>query len=202
LTLKEFRVSPFVLPLRELQPARVTSPGRLSRADPPLLPAPRQATWTDQPLILLDGGKPYLVAPVERDPHRTARGRHPMPAAARAVLRRYAAAGHRFDRVAIVHELDPAGPVGTLAGMLRHGPVTCSDAVARAVVGPVPDHPATARAVRSIDAVVGGGVRAIGSALRQRPALDPIVFGVVGIGDGVPVDGEPAVWYPLCGWVW
>ena len=189
------------LPIGELQPSRLPA-RRLSRAEPLVLPAPRRATWTAQPLILLDGGNPYLVVPAERDPHRTPDGRHPMPATARAVLRRYAAAGHRFDRVAIVHELDPAGPVAVLRGMLRDGPVTCSDAVARTVVGPVPDHPATARAVRSIDAAVGGGMRAIGSLLRQRPALDPIVFGVVGIGGSAPADGEPATWYPLCGWVW
>jgi hypothetical protein len=193
--------SSVALPMSELQPSRLAA-GRLSRAEPLVLPAPRRAMWTERPLILLDGGSPYLVAPAERDPHRTPAGRHPMPATARAALRRYAAAGHRFDRIAIVHELDPAGPVAVLRGMLREGPVTCSDAVAHAVVGPVPDHPATVRAVRSIDAVVGGGMRAIGSVLRQRPALDPIVFGVVGVGGAPPADGGPAAWYPLCGWVW
>jgi hypothetical protein len=187
----------------ELQPSWATA-GGLSAAASPALPVPRPATWMEEPFIVSDGGKLFLGAPAERDPQRGPDGRHPMPAKARAELRRYAAAGHRFDRIAIVHELDPQGPVAVVLPVLRQGPVTCSDAVARAVVGPVPDHPATARAARSLDALVGRGTRAVGAALSSRPGLllDPVVFGVVGVGGSVPRDGELATWYPLCGWMW
>jgi hypothetical protein len=161
-----------------------------------------RATWHDDPVITLDGGLPYLVAPAGRDPHRGPDGSHLIPAPQLARLRELGNTGLRFEQIAIVHELDPDGPVSPLLPALRRGPVTCSDEVARVVAGPVPEHPGVLRAVRGLDRIAGG-FSAIGSAVRAGAdaLLDPIVFGVVGEGARLH-DGGPALWHPLVAWRW
>ncbi|TCO13874.1 hypothetical protein EV652_12534 [Kribbella steppae] len=181
----------------ELFPVRRVS----DRDDVPQLPVLR-AVWHDDPLIVLDGTVPYLVTPAARDPHRGADGRHLVPTAQLAQLRRLVDAGLQFDEIAIAHELDPDGPVSTLLPVLRSGPMTCSDEVARTVVGPVPEHPGVAKVVRALDRVAGG-FSAAGSLVRAgaEAVLDPIVFGVIGL-DPALRDGTPALWYPLAAWRW
>ncbi len=161
-----------------------------------------RATWYDEPVITLDGGLPYLVAPAARDPQRGPDGRHLIPGPQLARLRELGNTGLRFEQIAILHELDPNGPVSPLLPVLQRGPVTCSDEVARVVVGPVPEHPGVLRAVRGLDRVVAG-FSAVGSALRAGTdvLLDPIVFGVVGEGSRLR-DGAPALWHPLVAWRW
>jgi hypothetical protein len=119
------------------------------------------------------------------------------------VLRRLADSGVEFDRIAIAHQLDPRGPVATLLPLLREGPISCSDQVARAVVGPLPPHPGVTRALAMLDRMVGHGLQATRSIGRAgREALrDPIVFGVNGF-DTAPQEGESALWYPLAAWWW
>ena len=66
----------------ELFPVR-----RPDRSDVPHIPVLR-ATWHDGPVIALDGTVPYLVTPNARDPHRGSDGRHLVPTAQLARLRR------------------------------------------------------------------------------------------------------------------
>jgi hypothetical protein len=164
------------------------------------------APWSDEPMLLLDDGVPYMITPEERDPVRRSEGRHTIPARQITLLRDHAEAGARFDRIALVHELDPFGPVADLLPVLRRGPVTCSQQVAEAVVSPIPDHPVVARVARVVDRVAGlisSGAGGLESVLRESAdlALDPIVFGVVGIG-AAPRQGVTARWYPLAAWRW
>ncbi len=160
------------------------------------------ASWHDDPVIALDGTVPYLVTPAARDPHSEPGGSHVIPTVQLAELRRLEEAGMRFDEIAIAHELDPHGPVSGLLPVLRRGPVTCSDEIARMVVGPVPEHPGMIRTVLTLDRVVGG-FSAVGSTVRTRAEaiLDPVVFGVIGL-DSAVRDGAPALWYPLVAWRW
>lgn len=160
----------------------------------PELPEPTLLLWSEQPVIALDGDTPWLYGPVERDPLMTARGHAILPRREIRELRRVAALGVPFERLVIAHELDPNGAVVDLLDELRHGPRTCTDDVARAVVGPQPAHPALWRAVRVLDSVVGaaaGGAAAL---------LDPIVFAAVGVA-GL-AHGRPALCYPLAAWRW
>jgi hypothetical protein len=120
-----------------------------------------------------------------------------LPRRQRRELRRIASAGPRFDAVAIAHELDADGPAGVLLPLLADGPRTCTDAVAQELVGPVPVHRGVARAVATLDAVLGGDALARAGAILDR-LLDPIVFGVVAP-DGL-VHGTPAVFQPLVAW--
>ena len=87
----------------------------------------------------------------------------------------------------------------SLLPLLADGPRTCTDEVARELVGPVPDHPGVARTVGILDALVGGDALAwAGDALERL--LDPVVFGVVapyGL-----VHGAPAAFQPLVAWRW
>jgi hypothetical protein len=96
-----------------------------------------------------------------------------------------------FERLAIAHELDPAGPAAEIVPMLGDGPRTCTDAVARALVGPQPVHPWVRRVVQVFD-----------EAARRtaEKVLDPILFGVVGAPD--LAHGRPAHFYPLAAWRW
>jgi hypothetical protein len=174
----------------------VTLPVRRSTS----LPAIR-ATWRERPVVALDGAVPYVILPADLDP-QIERGHRPVPGPQLRELRRLSAAGLRFDRIAVVHELDPSGPVIHLLPALRHSPVTCSTEVARALVGPAPEHPGTARFARTLDRVAGGASR-LAPALRAGSGalLDPLVFGVIGVGSA-PRDGKPALWHPLVAWRW
>jgi hypothetical protein len=161
-----------------------------------------RATWRERPVVALDGDVPYVIVPAELDPQTDRDGRRPVPAPQLKELRRLSSAGVRFDRIAVVHELNPSGAVVELLPVLRDSPITCSGEVARALVGPAPEHPGTVRLAKAFDRVAGGASR-LRPALRAGSAalLDPLVFGVTGMGSA-PRDGEPALWYPLVAWRW
>ncbi len=157
----------------------------------PQLQAPRTFTWSEQPVVVLDQGVPWLYGPVERDPLMTGRGHVVLPRREIKRLRALAALGVPFQRLAIAHELDPDGPVSDIVPMLGDGARTCTDALARALVGPQPVHPWVRRAVRIVDAAARSMADTV---------LDPILFGVVGAPD--LAHGRPAHFYPLVAWRW
>jgi hypothetical protein len=165
----------------------------------PQLPEPLVLPWAEQSVIALDRDTPWIYGPIERDPLTTTRGHTIMPRRQIRQLRKVAALGVPFQRLAFAHELDPGGPVAALLPMVRQGPRVCTDDIARAVAGPQPVHPGVRRTGRLLDAVVGRGtVAAIAGAVDA--VLDPILFGVVGTPDVLP--GLPALWYPLAVWRW
>src|SRR6476646_1953351 len=137
----------------------------------PQLQEPRMFTWSEQPVVVLDRGAPWLYGPVERDPLMTARGHVVLPRREIKRLRALAALDVPFQRLAIAHELDPDGPASDIVPLLDDGPRTCPDAVPRALVGPQPVHPRVRRAVQIFDGAARCGVEKV---------LDPILFGVVG----------------------
>jgi len=163
----------------------------------PVLRRPLVLPWTDGPLLALDGDRPWLVAPVGHDPY-TRGGRTVVPRAQRRALGGLAAQGVPFQRIAIAHELDPAGPVQALLPALKDGPRTCTASVARQVAGPLPAHPGLVRATRALGALAGAMTSAVSAS--AQALLDPIVFGVVA--QDRPAHGEPALWYPLVAWRW
>lgn len=165
----------------------------------PQLPEPLTLPWTEEPVIALDRDTPWLYGPIERDPLTTAQGHTIMPRGQISRLRKVAALGVPFQRLAFAHELDPDGPVADLLPVVRDGPRTCTDDVARAVVGPQPVHPGVRRTGRLLDAMVGrAAIAAVARAVDT--ILDPILFGVVGTPD--LVSGRPALWYPVAAWRW
>jgi len=160
--------------------------------DPLILP------WSEQPVIALDGDRPWLFGPIERDPQRTAGGRTVLPRRELRGLRELAQVGVPFQRLAMAHELDPAGAVRVLLPVLRKGPRTCTDAVARAVVGPPPPHPVVRRAGRMLDGMVRKtAVAVVGAGERL---LDPILFGIIGLPG--TTEGELVLWFPIAAWTW
>lgn len=156
----------------------------------------RMWSWSEQPIVVLDEGRPWLYVPVERDPLMTARGHIALPRQQIKQLRILAALGVPFQRLVIAHELDPNGPAADLLPVLHDGPRTCTDAVARVLVGPQPAHPTLRRAARIADGLIG---RAAVARVAEK-ILDPILFGVVGAPD--LVNGCPALFYPLAAWRW
>ena len=165
----------------------------------PQLPPPVVLPWSDQPVVALDRGQPWLLSPARSDPVMGDRGPAVLPRRQRRQLERIAASGGRFDAIAVAHELDPSGPAGCLVDLLRHGPRTCSDEVARELVGPVPPHPGLARAVGMLERL--GSADVPGRAARMLDLLlDPIVFGVVA--PWPLTHGVPSVWQPLVAWRW
>jgi hypothetical protein len=182
-----------------------TQPGlaRLSRQVEvrwPDLPPPLALDWTETPLIAVDRSSvPWVIGPAERDPVRDSRGHTVLPRQQRVKLKRIAELGIPFQRLAIAHELDPDGPVKQLLPALREGPRRCTDVVARALVGGVPAHPGTSRAIRALESPI----RATTSTAPIRvlsTILDPIIFGI--IAPTAPLHGEPCLWYPLVAWRW
>jgi hypothetical protein len=157
----------------------------------PQLQEPRTFAWSEQPVVVLDQGVPWLYGPVERDPLMSARGRVALPRREIKRLRALAALDVPFQRLAIAHELDPDGPAADIVPMLGDGPRTCTDAVARTLVGPQPVHPWVRRAVQIFDAA---------ARRTAEKVLDPILFGVVGAPD--LAHGCPALFYPLVAWRW
>jgi hypothetical protein len=166
----------------------------------PSLPPPLLLEWTETPLVAVDrSGAPWVIGPAERDPLQGARGGTVLPRAQRARLKRVAELGVPFQRLAIAHELDPAGPVKDLLPALREGPRTCTDDLARALVGDVPAHPGVARGVRTLDSAVRGATSTAPIKVLSA-VLDPIIFGI--IAPTAPQHGEPCLWYPLVAWWW
>ena len=169
-----------------------------SRSRWPELPEPSALPWSELPFLVLDRGRPWICGPVERDP--AARdGRTVVPGRQLRQLRRHGRRDVPFQRLAIAHELDPDGPVARLVDELTDGPRTCTDDVARALVGAAPAHAGVRRAVGVLDAAVGGAALRTAARAAGR-LLDPIVFGVLGV-DGV-AHGEPCLWFPLAAWRW
>jgi hypothetical protein len=166
----------------------------------PDLPPPLVLEWTETSLLAVDrSGAPWVIGPAERDPVRDSRGRSVVPRQQRVKLKRIAELGVPFQRLAIAHELDPDGPVKHFLPALREGPRPCTDEVARALVGGVPAHPGTSRAIRALESPI----RAATSTAPIRvlsTVLDPIVFGI--IAPTAPRHGEPCLWYPLVAWRW
>jgi hypothetical protein len=162
------------------------------------IPQPIAVEWSEAPVLTLDRGTPWLVGPAERDPARSRTGHAIIPREQRAQLQRIRSTGVRFDRVAIAHELDPAGPVRPLLPLLERGARPCSDNIAHLVVGRTPPHPRVERAARALDNALGGALATVRESLDSL--LDPIVFGVVA--PGGPRVGEPSLWYPLVAWRW
>lgn len=163
------------------------------------LPPPIVLPCSDHPVVGLDGDRAWLYSWADDDPQRGANGVAVLPRRQRRELERIAATGVRFEAVAVAHELDVNGPVRALLPELQDGPRTCTEELARALVGPVPRHPGVARAAGVLDWLVGGDALAWAGAALDR-LLDPIVFGVVapfGLDDGVP-----AVFQPLVAWRW
>ena len=124
------------------------------------------------------------------------RGPAVLPRRQRRQLARIAATGARFDAIGVAHELDPDGSAKDLLSLLVDGPRTCSETVARELVGSVPPHPGVAGTVRALGALV----RLEGSARLLDRLLDPVVFGVVA--PWPLVHGVPSVWQPLVAWRW
>ena len=166
----------------------------------PSLPEPLPLAWTETPLVSIDrSGIPWIIAPAEHDPLRTAGGRTVIPHKQRAQLKRIAKLGVPFQCLAIAHELDPKGPVRQLLPALRTQPQPCTNELARALVGEVPAHPGVTRAVTVLDAAVNGATSAVGiNAVIS--ALDPIIFGV--IAPTPPRHSQLCLWYPLVAWRW
>jgi hypothetical protein len=160
----------------------------------PELPRPMFLPWSEEPVLLLDDGRPWLYGPSRRDP-AAVDGRAVLP---RRVARRLAAFAELdvpFGEIAIAHELDPAGPVRALLPILVDGPRPCSDEIARDLVKPVPPHPVLKRTARVLDRLVRNG-----SAATIDVVLDPIVLAVVG--SERPHQGEVRMFVPLAAWRW
>lgn len=148
----------------------------------PELPAPVRRVWSDRPVLVHDGGVPWVFGPVD--------GPVVMPGRVIRRLEEIAALGLPFQRLAIAHELDPDGPA---ADLLRGGPRLLTPREAHALVGPPRAHPALRRAVRLLDRMLGATVTGMAEKI-----LDPILFGVVGAPGLAP--GRPADFYPLVAW--
>ena len=116
-------------------PHWVNVASRLAARCPQLAP-PATVRWSARPVAGLDRATPWLWGPADRDP-LLGPGGPADTAPPAAELRRIVAAGARFDAVGVAHELDPDGPVRPLLPLLADGPRTCSDEVARELVGPV-----------------------------------------------------------------
>jgi hypothetical protein len=165
----------------------------------PHLPAPVVLPWSDQQAIALDRGTPFIYGPVDTDPQMGVGGPAVLPRRQRRQLARIAATGARFDAIGVAHELDPEGPARSLLPLLCDGPRTCSETVARDLVGPVPAHPGVTRAVGALAALVGRDAAARAARALDR-LLDPVIFGVVA--PSPLTHGAPSVWQPLVAWRW
>jgi hypothetical protein len=163
----------------------------------PQLPSPIVLPWSDQQAVVDDGGTPWVYGPANSDPLMA--GRAVLPRRQRRQLVRIAENGVSFDAIGVAHELDPDGPAKSLLPLLADGPRTCSEAVARELVGPTPAHPGVARTVNALAALVRGDTPSRVARALER-LLDPVVFGVVA---PWPLDhGVPSVWQPLVAWRW
>ena len=166
----------------------------------PDLPPPLVLEWTERPLLAVDrSGIPWVISPAERDPLRDSRERTVVPRRQRARLKRIAKLGVPFQRLAIAHELDTDGPAKDLLPALTEGPRPCTDEVARALVGSVPAHRGTSRAIRALESPIWAATSTAPIKLLST-VLDPIIFGI--IAPTAPRHGEPCLWYPLVAWRW
>ena len=165
----------------------------------PELPPPIVLPWCDQQAVALDRGRPWMYGPATTDPLMGGRGPAVLPRPQRRQLARIAATGARFDAIGVAHELDPEGPARSLLPLLDDGPRTCSETVARELVGPVPPHPGVSRAVGALTALVRRDAGARAARALDR-LLDPVIFGVIA---PLPLThGAPSLWQPLVAWRW
>ena len=165
----------------------------------PELPPPIVLPWCDQQAVALDRGRPWMYGPATTDPLMGGRGPAVLPRPQRRQLARIAATGARFDAIGVAHELDPEGPARSLLPLLDDGPRTCSETVARELVGPVPPHPGASRAVGALTALVRRDAGARAARALDR-LLDPVIFGVIA---PFPLThGAPSLWQPLVAWRW
>jgi hypothetical protein len=164
----------------------------------PSLPTPLIGQWSETPVVALErSGTPWIYGPIERDPLQGARGRTVLPRRQRSQLKQIAKLGIPFQRLAIAHELDRDGPVKQALPALRQGPHTCTDEVARRLVGDIPTHPGVARGIKVLDAAVRTSAAPVNA---LTAVLDPIIFGVIAA--KTPHHGQPCLWYPLVAWRW
>lgn len=178
---------------------------------PAALPNPLVASWDDGQRLVLSRGEPWVVGPLEIDPYRSSTGGYPFPPEVADKLRRISDSGARFHRIAIAHEVDPTGSVAPLMPKLTAQglPVSLSDTqkmLGRTPAAAQPKALAAAmdKAIRRTLTVAKRTAAATTGALAAGVSgamLDPIVFGVVGLG-GPPKAGQPAIFYPLAAWVW
>jgi hypothetical protein len=160
-------------------------------------PAPILLPWSDQPSVVDDRGAPYLYGPVHTDPQLGDRA--VLPRRQRRDLLRIATTDPQLDAIGVIHELDPDGPGTALLPQLADGPRTCSEAVARELVGPIPPHPGVTRTVEALAALLRRDAAARAARTLDR-LLDPVVCGVVA---PWPLDhGVPSLWQPLVAWRW
>ena len=173
----------------------------------PTLAVPAVRPWDESPRLFLQAGEPWLLLPAEQDPLRTLKGEIAIPAQALEQLERIAASGAEFDRIAIAHEVPGTRLPTHVRDAIPAAGLTCSHDVAAALVGTItPPPPATARLARALDkavsALTAGAAAAVAAAgALGGGALDPIVFGVLGVA-GPPKPGEPAAYFPLAAWRW
>ncbi len=167
----------------------------------PTLRSPLRWVWSDDPLLVLDGERPWLVTPLSRDPQATG-GRPVLPREQLRQLTELARLDVPFDAMATAHELDAAGPAGQLVPMLREGPRRCTDELARKLVAPVPPDPRVERAAGVLGSLAGAAVGALAGAVTaaRDVLLDPIMFGAVA--PGRLTHGRPCLLYPLVVWIW
>jgi hypothetical protein len=166
----------------------------------PSLPHPLSLEWTETPLVSTDSsGVPWVIGPAERDPMRGSRERTVVPRKQRSRLKQIAKLGVPFQRLAIAHELNPEGLVSHLLPDLKTEPLVVTDAVARALVGAVPEHPGVVQAVQALDVLVCGATSGVPDRV-WNALLDPIIFGI--IAPTPPLQGQLCLWYPLAAWRW
>jgi hypothetical protein len=203
-----------IKPLPATHAAAALTIDKQMRAKLPALPNPLVATWTEQPRLVLDRGMPWLVTPLESDPYTTGGG-YPFPSEVATQLQRISAAGARFHRIAIAHELDPHGPVEDMLDTILPAGLIVDGKTAGACLGETPAPEQTKNLAGVLDKAVKTTLRiatatataavaapaAIAGGLLGATGLDPIVFGVIGI-DNHPRTGEPAIYYPLAAWRW
>ena len=166
----------------------------------PALPAPIVLEWSDSLVVALDQGVPWIYGPVERDPLRGSRRGTVLPRRVRGRLEKIATFGVPFQRLAIGHKLDREGPARDHLPELEMGPRALADHEARELVGEVPPHPSVVRAVRAIDAAVGGARLAARVPVSRARTVLTTIFGV--LAPQPPRHGALCLWYPLANWRW
>ena len=201
------------LPATDAQWVRALEQDRGLRSRVPQLRQPLLADWQDNHRLVVDKGVPWIFGPVEIDPLLDRQGRMPLPDDIAAELRALAAAGAEFDRIVIAHELDAEGPVASLCDDVPAWGRPISGADARRCVVPPTASEATRSGASQLDdrvrraAEIGRGIARTAAVVAAAPlalplaVMDPIIFGVNGIG-APPRHDEPAVFYPLAAWVW
>lgn len=168
----------------------------------PSLPAPILHEWSDDPVLLLDEGGPWLVSPAHRDPWRGSADGTVLPRGVRKRLGRIEKSGIPFQRMAIADELDPhEAAVRSFLPTLRSGPWRCPDEnLARTLVGEVPQHPWSNRVIAMLQWAARGPRSTTNAPGPMASRRSRIIFGV--IATNPPQDGQPCLWFPLAAWRW